>query len=273
MIEALKKLKDKISSLKNNSSSSGFLSVNQTINLIQSGGSQPNKRNSLSTNNLVNSNVNSSSNNNSNGSTTMTMTTTNSVLSSPNPSDDKKNSLRTRITDIRRKTLKGGNGSSSGANDNTALSTTSHNNPNKSMNQFSPFEQDFETTDCVRLAECMRKVQRMFSVEIKFVALVLNSDDKIMQSKILERIFDPILRSFIIDAEKLADNVKQITSKCTSKFVIAMFKLLSEMVQMKAPFLNVFSQSSIITKTTRHLSNSNKHFLDIFITIEKTVSL
>ena len=66
--------------------------------------------------------------------------------------------------------------------------------------------------------------------------------------------------------------MKQITSKCTSKYVIAMFCILTELVKMKPAFLKVFEQSALVTKTTRHISNSIQSFLDIFVKIERAVS-
>ena len=63
--------------------------------------------------------------------------------------------------------------------------------------------------------------------------------------------------------------MKQITSKLTSKYVIAMFTLLSDLVKMKPEFLKVFEKSILITKTARHISNSIEQFLEIFIMIER----
>jgi hypothetical protein len=69
----------------------------------------------------------------------------------------------------------------------------------------------------------------------------------------------------------LANNVKQITNKCASKFIIAMFSVLSDVVEMKPGFLKVFEKSTLITKTTRHIGNSIQQFLEIFIIIERAV--
>ena len=65
----------------------------------------------------------------------------------------------------------------------------------------------------------------------------------------------------------------KINKKCTSKYVIAMFNMLSELVESKTRFLKLFEQSSPLTKTTRHISNSTQLYLDIFVAIEKAVSV
>ena len=82
-------------------------------------------------------------------------------------------------------------------------------------------------------------------------------------------------KMFMFDAiqKALASNVAKISKKCTSKYVIAMFNMLSELVESKARFLKLFEQSSSLTKTTRHISNSTQLYLDIFVSIEKAVSV
>ena len=63
-------------------------------------------------------------------------------------------------------------------------------------------EQDFETTDCGKLVHCVRKSLRIFTIEHKFIGKIIDPQtDKLMNSKILERIFDPVLRSFNVEAE------------------------------------------------------------------------
>ena len=71
----------------------------------------------------------------------------------------------------------------------------------------------------------------------------------------------------------MANNVKQITNKSTSKFIIGMFSVLSDNVEMKPGFLKIFEKTTIATKTTRHIGNSIQQFLEIFIIIERAVSL
>ena len=73
--------------------------------------------------------------------------------------------------------------------------------------------------------------------------------------------------------QRLSNNAKQVTHKCTSKYIIAMFSILYDMAEMKAAFLRIFDQTAIPTKTTRYISNSMQLYLDIFISIEKAVRL
>jgi len=92
--------------------------------------------------------------------------------------------------------------------------------------------------------------------------------------KILERIFDPILRFLKEEAEKLTANMKLITSKLTSKYVIAMFSLLEDMVRMKPHFIGAFEDLyPASTVTNRNINSSIEHFLEIFIVIERAVIL
>jgi hypothetical protein len=65
--------------------------------------------------------------------------------------------------------------------------------------------------------------------------------------------------------------MKQISNKLTSKYVIAMFTVLENLVKMKSDFVKIFEESILITKSTRHINNSIEHFLEIFCTIEKAV--
>jgi len=90
--------------------------------------------------------------------------------------------------------------------------------------------------------------------------------------KILERIFNPILRFLKEEAEKLTANMKLITSKLTSKYVIAMFSLLEDMVRMKPQFIGAFEDLyPASTVTNRNINSSIEHFLEIFIVIERAV--
>lgn len=134
------------------------------------------------------------------------------------------------------------------------------------------FEQDFETSECVKFIQCVRKSLKMFYIENIFCGEIFDSTQKVILHKILERIFDPVLRFLKSEAEKLAGNMKQVTSKLTSKYVIAMFSSLGDMVKMKPQFLNVFEKSLLITKTSRNISNSIENYLEIFTTIERACS-
>ena len=62
-------------------------------------------------------------------------------------------------------------------------------------------EQDFEITDCIKFVQCMRKALSMFEIENKFISKLIGSMDHDMSCKILERIFDQVLRSLNHDAE------------------------------------------------------------------------
>ena len=144
-------------------------------------------------------------------------------------------------------------------------------NPNRAFS-IMVFEQDFETSDCVRFIHCVRKSLKMFCIENIFISKIFDAKEKIILHKILERIFDPVLRFLKIEAEKLANNMKQITSKLTSKYVIAVFSVLENMVQMKPQFIRVFEESVLITKSSRNMTNSIEHFLDVFIIVERACS-
>ena len=130
-------------------------------------------------------------------------------------------------------------------------------------------ERDFDQTDCVTFVLCVREVLKMFSVEEIFIGKIIDPKENVVWCKILERIYDPVLRSLITDAEILVNNIVLITSKLTSKYVIAMFTLLSDLVKLKPNFLRIFEKSILITKTARHISNSIELLLSIFILLEK----
>jgi hypothetical protein len=129
--------------------------------------------------------------------------------------------------------------------------------------------QDFETNDCFKFISCMNETLKMFSIENIFIRKIIDSNEKIFLCKILERIFDPVLNFLKLEAEKLSNQMKQITFKLTSKYVISIFNILNELVKTKQDFLNVFEQSILITKTSKQISNSIQQYLEIFITIER----
>jgi hypothetical protein len=129
--------------------------------------------------------------------------------------------------------------------------------------------QDFDTNDCFKFISCINETLKMFSIENIFIRKIIDSNEKIFFCKILERIFDPVLNFLKSEAEKLSNQMKQITFKLTSKYVISMFNILNELVKTKQDFLNVFEQSILITKTSKQISNSIQQYLEIFITIER----
>ena len=159
---------------------------------------------------------------------------------------DKRNSLRSRLTenvfnsssDMKRKPTRNGTQNLNDSINNNSNSSSTFINVNSSG-----FREvlDFETTDCIKFVQCAQKALSMFTIENKFIFKLIqnngNDNSKIIASKLLDRIFDPVLRSLNGDVEKLAANVKQVTNKCTSKFIIAMFSVLNDLVDMKVPFL------------------------------------
>ena len=133
-------------------------------------------------------------------------------------------------------------------------------------------EQDFEQSECVNFIHCARKSLRMFHIENIFIDALFDASQKVIAHKILERLFDPVLKFLHCQAEQLAANMKAISSKLTSKYVIAMFSLLADLAKMKPEFVSAFEQSMLRTKASRSLSSSIESFLDIFVTIERAVS-
>lgn len=62
------------------------------------------------------------------------------------------------------------------------------------------FEEDFETTDCAKFIEMIQKTEKMFTIENNLLNRILE-DDRMMARKILERIYDPVLRFLHNEAE------------------------------------------------------------------------
>jgi exocyst complex protein 7 len=187
---------------------------------------------------------------------------------------EKKNSLRSRLTEnlfnspidqMKRRPIRNGT--------QNILSDTVNNGNNGNTTVAVSQVHDFETTECVKFVQCVRKVLNLFKIENNFIEKVIesNSNDnkKVITSKILNKIFDPVFRYLFNDAEKFAANARQITNKCTSKFVIALFRILSDLAEMKEPFLAVFEQSTLNTKAVKHLSPSTQRLLELFIIFEK----
>ncbi len=135
-----------------------------------------------------------------------------------------------------------------------------------------PIEQDFETSECVKFLYCIRKSLKIFYLEKIFIGELFDPNQKIIMQKILERIIEPVLRFLKEEAEKLAVNMKLITSKLTSKYVISMFSVLENMVRMKPEFIKVFEElypSNSVT--SRNINRAIEYFLDVFIVIERAV--
>lgn len=69
--------------------------------------------------------------------------------------------------------------------------------------------------------------------------------------------------------KRISSNVKLVTNKCTSKYIIALFSVLSDLVEIKSDFLRVLEHSALVTKTTRHIGAPIQLYLDIFVLVEK----
>jgi hypothetical protein len=135
------------------------------------------------------------------------------------------------------------------------------------------FDQDYEITTCIKFVQCMRKVLNMFSFENKFIGKLLDSrTDKVTTNMMISRIFDPMLKELSRDAERVGSNVRLVHNKCTSKYIVAVFSVLSDLVEMKGDFLRTLEHSALITKTTRHIGSPVQMYLDIFVHLEKAVS-
>jgi hypothetical protein len=136
------------------------------------------------------------------------------------------------------------------------------------------FDPDHEIALCIKFVQCVRKVLAMFNFENKFIGKILDGkSDKITASKMIGRIFDPVLKELLREAERLSSNVRLVgNSKRTSKYIVAVFSVLSDLVEMKADFLKVFEHSALITKTLRHIGTPTQMYLDIFVHLEKAVS-
>lgn len=133
------------------------------------------------------------------------------------------------------------------------------------------FEQDFEQRECVNFIFCSRLALRMFYIENIFIGELFDAHQKMIAHKILERLFEPVLKFLRHEAEQLATNMKQITSKLTSKYVIAMFSLLEDLAKMKPAFISVLEGAASPSRSTVQ-SSSIDGFLEIFVEIERAVS-
>lgn len=91
-------------------------------------------------------------------------------------------------------------------NYNSSNNNANVNNGSNKVQYQTVIEQDFDTADCIRFINCVRKTLTMFSIENKFIYKIIDgSKDRIMACKILDRIFDPVLRFLSNDAEVIID--------------------------------------------------------------------
>ena len=86
------------------------------------------------------------------------------------------------------------------------VSTISLIDPNLSNNQSRipnqvVVEHDYDINDWYRFIECVRRSLRTFFVEQNFMGKIIDPNDKVMKSKILERIFDPVMRFLTNEAQ------------------------------------------------------------------------
>jgi hypothetical protein len=73
------------------------------------------------------------------------------------------------------------------------------NNPNRAFSM--TVNQDFETSECVKFVQCIRKSLKMFYIENIFIGIIFDSKENFITNKILERIYDPVLRFLKLEAE------------------------------------------------------------------------
>ncbi|CAF0945163.1 unnamed protein product, partial [Brachionus calyciflorus] len=230
------------------------------------------RNNSLGNNNVSNSislntNNSNSSSQYSKRSSLAPLSPVSSNLSSPlSENDSRRVTLRSRLTenlfsssDIRKKTPK------SNLNDSYSNSSVQL----KNMANLYQIDEEHEINECLKFNEIVLKTLSMFQLEVKFIYKLLESDNFIA-TRVLERIFDPVLRLLHVETERLSSNVKHIQKKTTSKYIVSLLSILSEMVKTKPQFLKIFQESTFkSTKTMRHLDKSTQLYLEIFVNIEK----
>ena len=134
-------------------------------------------------------------------------------------------------------------------------------------------DQEFETTDCEKFVRAVKKSLYMFITDFKFIEMLTDGKEKQMvATRILERIFDPVLSYLIHEVESIANNAKYIGKKSTSKYFIAVFGVLQDLVEMKPHFLKLFDASATSSKrTSKHFSKFIQSFLKIFMILENSV--
>lgn len=74
----------------------------------------------------------------------------------------------------------------------------------KIQNQIST--EDFEISDCIKFVKSVRVALKLFTIEIKFITKIIDCDEKLIINKILEKIFDPVLRYLKNEAEVMFFN-------------------------------------------------------------------
>lgn len=133
------------------------------------------------------------------------------------------------------------------------------------ISKYTNTDSDFDTGDCDNYIKALKKSYQLFLNEKKFIARILNDENNDAANKVLVKIYDPVLRFLKVEAEKIRDNVKHVTNKRTSKFIIALFEVLYELVQLKSNYIRLFEEIDSL--------NSINNLLEIFIIFEKSVSI
>jgi hypothetical protein len=106
---------------------------------------------------------------------------------------------------MRRRTLRGDAFAGLNPGSNTLIGS-GNNNISGGTNLIKPsqnlVEQDFESADCIKFTSCARQALQMFNIEnILLYKIFSDGKEKVIASKLLERIFDPILRFLNVEAE------------------------------------------------------------------------
>jgi hypothetical protein len=131
------------------------------------------------------------------------------------------------------------------------------------LSKYTNMESDFDTVDCDNYIKTLRKSYQLFLNEKKFIARILNDENNDAANKVLAKIIDPVLRFLKVEAEKISDNVKQVSNKRTSKLIVSLFEVLNELVQLKSNYIRLFEEIESL--------NSICYLLEIFIIFEKSV--
>ena len=70
---------------------------------------------------------------------------------------------------------------------------------NRAVN-LSNFDEEFEINDCLKFNEYITKTLYLFQIEVMLITKLFDSE-KLMASRILERIFDPVLKFLFAETE------------------------------------------------------------------------
>ncbi len=95
------------------------------------------------------------------------------------------------------------------------------------------FDLETELSNCVKFVQCMRKTLAMFNIENKFISKVFddnssNSNDRVTACRILNRIFDPVLKLLTNDANVMQFLIEFIIFVYPGLCICLIFKILRE---------------------------------------------